>query len=99
MSLDRKTAIRLHACALKCGAKTRKGIPCKGLAMRNGRCRMHGGKSTGPRTEAGKAKIAAAQLKHGAYSKDFQADLQRFKEESRLFDKEAQKLIDLVKFS
>lgn len=32
-----------------CGAKTRKGTPCKGLAMANGRCRMHGG-TAGKRT-------------------------------------------------
>ena len=31
-----------------CGAKTRSGAPCKNRAMANGRCRMHGGKSTGP---------------------------------------------------
>ena len=31
-----------------CGAKTRTtGKPCKGSAMKNGRCRFHGGKSTG----------------------------------------------------
>ena len=30
-----------------CGAKTRSGEPCKGKAMANGRCRLHGGKSTG----------------------------------------------------
>jgi uncharacterized protein YjcR len=31
-----------------CGAKTRSGKPCKNAPMANGRCRMHGGKSTGP---------------------------------------------------
>jgi uncharacterized protein YjcR len=31
----------------RCGAKTRKGTPCESPAMPNGRCRMHGGKSTG----------------------------------------------------
>lgn len=31
----------------RCGAKTRSGQPCKSRAMANGRCRMHGGKSTG----------------------------------------------------
>lgn len=31
----------------QCGAKTRSGTPCKGFAMKNGRCRMHGGRSTG----------------------------------------------------
>jgi len=31
-----------------CGAKTRTtDKPCKGSAMKNGRCRFHGGKSTG----------------------------------------------------
>jgi uncharacterized protein YjcR len=34
-----------------CGAKTRSGQPCKNNAMANGRCRMHGGKSTGPPPE------------------------------------------------
>jgi len=32
-----------------CGAKTRKGCLCSNLPMKNGRCRMHGGKSTGPK--------------------------------------------------
>ncbi len=33
----------------RCGAKTRtrNGSPCLAPAMPNGRCRMHGGKSTG----------------------------------------------------
>lgn len=30
-----------------CGAKTRSGSPCQSKTMANGRCRMHGGKSTG----------------------------------------------------
>lgn len=34
-----------------CGAKTRSGEPCRNRPMPNGRCRMHGGKSTGPRPE------------------------------------------------
>src|SRR5690625_985270 len=32
----------------RCGAKTRSGGKCKNWAMANGRCRMHGGKSTVP---------------------------------------------------
>ena len=34
----------------KCGARTRAQRSCANPAMPNGRCRMHGGKSTGPRT-------------------------------------------------
>jgi hypothetical protein len=32
-----------------CGATTRGGTICKNLTMKNGRCRLHGGKSTGPK--------------------------------------------------
>jgi hypothetical protein len=54
--------------APRCGAKTRKGSPCMGPAMRNGRCRMHGGKSTGPRTPEGVERCRMANWKHGSYS-------------------------------
>lgn len=46
-----------------CGAFARStGKPCKRKALPNGRCRNHGGLSTGPRTADGKAK-ALANLK------------------------------------
>lgn len=32
-----------------CGAKTRKGTACQKNPLSNGRCRLHGGKSTGPK--------------------------------------------------
>jgi hypothetical protein len=51
-----------------CGAKTRSGRPCAKYRMSGKRrCRLHGGLSTGPKTAEGKARIAAAQLKHGRY--------------------------------
>ena len=54
----------------KCGAKTRKGAPCRAPAVwdkkrnrpRNGRCKLHGGLSTGPKTPEGRAR-ALANLK------------------------------------
>jgi hypothetical protein len=53
-----------------CRAKTRSGTACKRAGNPiNGRCHLHGGKSTGPRTEEGRARIAAAQFKHGNRSK------------------------------
>lgn len=54
--------------APRCGAKTRKATPCRSPAMPNGRCRMHGGASTGPRTAAGLARSRHAHWKHGRYS-------------------------------
>jgi uncharacterized protein YjcR len=32
-----------------CGAKTRNGTACQKAPLKNGRCRLHGGKSTGPK--------------------------------------------------
>ncbi len=54
-----------------CGAKSRRrnGLPCRQPAMKNGRCRMHGGKSTGAKSEDGKQRSGQANFKHGFYSK------------------------------
>ncbi len=54
--------------APRCGAKTRKGTTCRAPAMANGRCRMHGGKSTGPRTPEGLERSRKANFKYGFYS-------------------------------
>lgn len=45
---------------LTCGAKTRRGTPCKrrDLYGLRARCRLHGGLSTGPRTAEGKQRAA-----------------------------------------
>ncbi len=59
--------------APRCGAKTRKGTPCEAPAMANGRCRMHGGKSTGPRTPEGLDRSRKANFKHGHYSAESMA--------------------------
>ena len=53
----------------RCGARCRDGHPCQaqatrdvetGCYVRNGRCRLHGGLSTGPRTPAGKRRVGEA---------------------------------------
>lgn len=54
----------------RCGAKTRKGTPCRAPAMPNGRCKLHGGKSTGPKTEEGRRRCAEARYVHGLYTKE-----------------------------
>jgi hypothetical protein len=50
--------------APRCRARTRRGSPCQSPAMKNGRCRMHGGLSPG----APKGNKHA--LKHGRYTAD-----------------------------
>ncbi|MDD2728683.1 HGGxSTG domain-containing protein [Malikia sp.] len=50
---------------LACGAKTRAGTPCKLTGIySNGRCKLHGGLSTGPTTPEGRAKMADNGRKH-----------------------------------
>jgi len=63
-------ALRASLERRRCGAKTRKGTPCKVVAgtfrCKNGkwRCRYHGGLSTGPKTPEGKARCGQ-NLAHG----------------------------------
>lgn len=56
--------------AFTCGACTRAGTPCKRRDLwSNGRCRLHGGLSTGPRTEQGRRQSAENGRKGGRPSK------------------------------
>src|SRR5579872_5012141 len=49
----------------KCGAKNRRGKKCGNRGMANGRCKFHGGMSTGPK----KPNTKFNALKHGIYAK------------------------------
>ncbi len=78
---------------LFCGAKARQNEhkPCMQPSMKNGRCRLHGGRSTGAKTKEGKLRAAQANLKHGAYTQDAvqqRVEMREFLKELRL-DKEA----------
>lgn len=69
--------------APRCGAcGKRTGLPCRAPAMANGRCRMHGGASTGPRTAEGLARMTAARTKHGSYGAEMR-DVRRWAAELR----------------
>jgi hypothetical protein len=46
---------------MECGAKTKKGEPCRGKPMPNGRCRMHGGNA--------RSGVAHPRFSHGKYSR------------------------------
>lgn len=65
---DWRTTLPLAAASPRCGAKTRSGSPCRAPAMPNGRCRMHGGASTGPRTQEGLERMRRSKTVHGLYS-------------------------------
>ena len=66
----------------RCSAKTRRGTACQRPANKqNGRCRLHGGRSTGPKSAEGRAKIAAANLRHGEFT---QAKIAKRKEDAKV---------------
>jgi hypothetical protein len=44
---------------------------------RHGRCKVHGGKSTGPRTPEGLERSRRANWKHGYYSREAKAERSR----------------------
>ena len=69
--------------APRCGAKTRVGGCCRQPAMRNGRCRLHGGLSTGPRTPEGLARSRRARLTHGGGSARVRALLSAARRQTR----------------
>jgi hypothetical protein len=44
-----------------CGTRNRRGLPCQcKLLLKGGRCKFHGGMSTGPKTAEGKARAVEA---------------------------------------
>lgn len=52
--------------AFTCGARTRAGTPCRIRPdYPNGRCKFHGGASTGPKTEQGRRQSAENGRKGG----------------------------------
>ena len=82
----------------RCGAKTRKGTPCQRPAYkRNGRCSLHGGRSTGPKTEDGLARLTAARTTHGKYTKEKRAEAKRFAEQGRQMRAELAELEAVVR--
>jgi hypothetical protein len=48
--------------------------------MQNGRCRLHGGKSSGGRTPEGLESMRRAKIKHGLYSKETREFFQLIRE-------------------
>ena len=68
----------------RCLAKTRRGTPCQNPAIPGpNRCRLHGGRSTGPRTAEGKERSIAAHWRHGRRSKTHIAKVQQINDRLR----------------
>jgi hypothetical protein len=76
----RLEALVMANVAPRCGARSKRtGKPCRGAAMLNGRCKLHGGKSTGPRTPQGLERSMRANWKHGHFSREAKAERLRLR--------------------
>src|SRR6516162_9982493 len=74
----RLEALIMANAAPRCGARSKRtGKPCRAAAMPNGRCKVHGGKSTGPRTPEGLERSKRARWKHGYYSREAKVERSR----------------------
>ncbi|WP_082223960.1 helix-turn-helix domain-containing protein [Pseudorhodobacter wandonensis] len=70
-----REAQRLACLRVSCGAKTRKGTPCRNKSESGKRrCKFHGGLSTGPKTQEGRDRIAEAQRLRWARVKEWPFD-------------------------
>jgi hypothetical protein len=68
----------------RCEARTRNGTACQRPArLPVGRCRLHGGNSTGPRTAEGRARLVASKITHGKFTKEKRAAARRRAEQGR----------------
>ena len=75
--------------ARRCGARarTRGDQPCRAPAIKGKRrCRMHGGRSTGPRTSEGRERSKRARWKQGSYSVEAEREFRRLKAECAAFN-------------
>lgn len=67
-----------------CEARIRRGTLCQRPGNKiNGRCKLHGGRSTGSRTEEGVARLASSKTSHGRTTKPERANAKRRAEVAR----------------
>ena len=76
----------------RCGARTRQNTPCGRWAMACGRCRLHGGLSTGPRTAEGLARMRKAKTTHGMRT----AEMEQVRKMVRDLKAGAKRLVELT---
>ena len=78
---------------LRCGARTRSGSPCKRPGNKTtGKCKLHGGRSTGPKTPEGLERIIKSRTTHGNFSKDRRERARQFAKHGRQLRAELKEL-------
>jgi len=76
----RLEALVMANAAPRCGARSKRTVkPCRAAAMPNGRCKVHGGKSTGTWTPESLERSRRANWKHGHFSREAKAERSRLR--------------------
>ena len=74
-------------------ARTRRGTLCQRPGNKlNGRCKLHGGRSTGPRTAEGIARLATSKTTHGRTTKAERAKAKHWAEVGRQVRRELKEI-------
>ena len=74
-------------------ARTRRGTLCQRPGNKlNGRCKLHGGRSTGPKSETGLASLTASKTIHGCTTKSERVKAKHMAEFSRQINSELKKI-------
>ena len=77
-------ALRPKLAGYSVGGSYRRGTLCQWPArLPVGRCRLHGGASTDPKTTDGLARLTDAKIKHGRFIKEKRAEAKRRAEQGR----------------
>ena len=84
ISVGRGTRFGVNWPGKRCLAKTRRGTPCQKPAITGkGRCQLHGGRSTGPKTAEGLKRLAELNTVHGQRTKERRAEAKALAQANR----------------
>ena len=98
ISIAHKTRFGVNWPGKRCLAKTRRGTPCQKPAITGkGRCQLHGGRSTGPKTAKGLKRLAELNTVHGQRTKERRAEAKALAQANREIWAELKLQVELMK--
>ena len=84
ISVGQSTQFGINWPGKRCLAKTRRSTPCQKPAITGkGRCQLHGGRSTGPKTAEGLKRLAELNTVHGQRTKERRAEAKALAQANR----------------
>ena len=98
ISIAHRTRFGVNWPGKRCLAKTRRGTSCQKPAITGkGRCQLHGGRSTGPKTAEGLKRLAELNTVHGQRTKERRAEAKALAQANREIWAELKLQVELMK--